>query len=153
MKVFVSDSDNLTIVAPFQLFSGVPTQISGITCVPNTNANAGDLCSVVTTGVFELQLTGAANIGDPLYFKPTTDGTPCTITNQPATGFAFGFAIEAGKDQAIEMMLDNSLINDSTYAKKTDLSTYIQLAQFNQILVKAATDPAVKSAIKTAATT
>ncbi len=162
MKTFVSDSDNLTIVAPIQLYSGVPAQIGGITCVPNTNANVGELVSVMTCGVYEFNLTGSANIGDPVYFKPSADGTTYTITNQPTTGFAMGYATEAGKDQPIDIMIDNSLINDSTYAKKTDLASYIQTAQLNAYIqtaqlnaaiVKAVTDPTVKAAIKTAATT
>ncbi len=144
MKVFVSDSANLTIVAPTPLYSGVPAQIGGITCVPVTSANTGELVSVFTEGVVELNLTGSAKIGDPLYFNPSPDGTTYTITNQPATGVAFGFAAEASTGGLTDMIINNSVIN---------LSAYIQTSQLNAAIIKAVTDPTVKAAIKTAATT
>lgn len=137
MKVFVSDSDNITIVAPIKLYSGVPTKIGGIICVPSTNAEIGDLVSVITSGVFEFNISTPVNIFDLVYLKILSESTYEISTKATDNSIPLGFATESSNGGYADIMLCNSITN----------------ANFNQILIKSLNDPTVKAAIKTAATT
>ena len=72
----------------------MPTKISGIICVPSTNAEIGDLVSVITSGVFEFNISiYQLNIFDLVYLKILSEST-YEISNLKQTDnqYPLGFA-------------------------------------------------------------
>ena len=142
MKNFVTNSKIITIISPSDVIGGVPIAIGSFVAVPQYDALKDELIAVLTEGVVFLPITGAAKLGDCLYFH-TSDNSISTL---PASGICCGFALEPATDNEIMVMLNKSISAPTS----VDLSAYFKTADFNATLVKACTDATVKAALKTA---
>ena len=96
MKNWISDGNNITMIAPAATVAGVAQQLSsGVVAVPASTVASGALCSFSVKGVFSgiLKTTGEAwAVGQKLYW---VSGTARFSTTVGANGAAIGFATVA----------------------------------------------------------
>ena len=141
MKNFIQKSFSFDVIAPKQLTSGMPFILGGFVAIPVCDAAVGQMVTVYTEGIFELNVTGQVNIGDAVYLH--ADGS---INTTAQSGTVCGFSVEASTGGIVKVMLNKSISIPTTI----DLSAYFKTADFNTTLAKACTDANVKTALKAA---
>jgi predicted RecA/RadA family phage recombinase len=100
MKNWISDGNNITMIAPAATVSGVAQQLSsGVVAVPASTAASGTAVSFSPKGVFSGQLKTTAEawtVGQKLYWVTATSRFTTTAgTNGAAIGFATVAALAA----------------------------------------------------------
>ncbi len=100
MKNFIQKSFSFDVLAPKELSSGIPFIFGGFVAIPVCDAAVGQLVTVQTEGIFELNVTGQVNIGDSLYLH--ADGT---LNTTALDGTVCGFSLESTTGGAARVML------------------------------------------------
>jgi len=114
VKNFVSDSNPVTILAPKDLKSGEPFVLGSLVAFPYTDANTGDLVSVLTEGAVNVFPNANVNAGDVLYFHTATSLIDKTSTN----GIPLGFALDGGLvGSAVRCLLSRTITLESKETK------------------------------------
>ena len=104
MKNFIQKSYSIDIIAPINLTSGVPFLCGKFVAIPVCDAAEGELVTIYTEGIFELNVTSQVNLGDPVYLQK--DGT---IITTPQNATPCGFAVEASSGGVTKIMLSKSI--------------------------------------------
>lgn len=105
MKNFIQKSFSFDIIAPKNLTAGSPFILGGFVAIPVCDATQGQLVTVQTEGIFELDIAGSVNIGTPLYMHADN-----TINSIAQNGVPCGFAIEATTGGMTKVMLNKSIL-------------------------------------------
>lgn len=105
MKNFIQKSFSFDIIAPKDLSSGTPFILGGFVAIPICDAKQGQLVTVQTEGIFELNIAGAVNIGSPLYMHADN-----SINSTALNGVPCGFSIEATTGGMTKVMLNKSIL-------------------------------------------
>lgn len=98
MKNFIQKGCVLTLTAPADVKAGDFILVGKIGGVAATDAAQDDPVEVLTEGVFEVSLTGAA-VGDPVYW----DGSAFTLVATAHTRVAVAVAASAGGKTRIKL--------------------------------------------------
>jgi predicted RecA/RadA family phage recombinase len=112
MKNFIQKSFSFDIHAPKELTAGTPFILGGFVAIPVNDAGIGQLVTIYTEGIFELNITGNVNIGDALFLH--SDGTLNTTSQD---GTACGFSLEASTGGITKVMLVKSIPVSGKVAK------------------------------------
>lgn len=104
MKNYIQKSYSFDIIAPQNLSSGVPFILGGFIAIPENEAKQGELVTIYTEGIFELNVVGTVNVGAAVYMH--ADGT---INTTAQSGVPCGFAMEASTGGNVKVMLNKSI--------------------------------------------
>lgn len=104
MKNYIQKPFSFDILAPQNLSSGAPFIFGGFVAIPVDDAKQGELVTIYTEGIFELNVTGTVTLGNPVYMH--ADGT---INTTAAGGVPCGFAMEASTGGIVKVMLNKSI--------------------------------------------
>lgn len=91
MKNYVSEGENVTLVAPSGgVTSGVPVLIGGLLVVPSVTADEGDSFAGATKGIFTVTKVGsqAWAAGDIVYWDDSNDRFTKTASGSYKAGVA-----------------------------------------------------------------
>lgn len=105
MKNFIQKSFSIDVIVPVDVSSGVPFVCGKLVAIPVCDAKAGELVTIYTEGIFELNISSPVAIGDTVYLQK--DGT-VGINSKEA--FPFGFAVESAQGGFSKIMLVKSIL-------------------------------------------
>lgn len=93
MKNFIQNGNTITVTAVEDMTAGLPYKVGDLRGVAAHSALTGELCELVTEGVFELPKVSANVIGqgDKVYLS----NSAAEMTTTATANFLFGIATEA----------------------------------------------------------